>query len=104
MQICYIAATVTPNMSPDQMGWWEKTITNAISKAITATIVEPFKAWCLNMWIGFVNISLPICVTGTLLGIILYMCGVKKGLTWSIVSVIIYLFIRAIDYMMLVGF
>lgn len=104
MKICYIApilTTVTPIQEPTatEMNWMEK----AMSTAIQSTIVEPFQAWCHSVWLGFVDVSLPICTATSLFALVLTLIGVKKAKQWVIIPIIVYLSIQVANYIMAGG-
>lgn len=96
MQITYIPAVSTVSTNKNML---EKTIGNAVEKAIQATIINPFKSWCYSIWRGFVDASLPICTAASLIALILTLIGVKKARQWVIIPIIVYLFIMMADMM-----
>lgn len=73
-------------------------IERAISNAINSAIVYPFQNWCLQLWNDFVDLSLPICVTLSLVSLMLTFVGVKKTRTWVLIPIIIYVFIQSTNY------
>lgn len=112
MQICYIPsnATIRPADSSfttslasvaiiatdKKMNWIE----DAISNAIQNTIVDPFQNWCHDLWVGFVDVSLPACIMISLAALTLSLLGVKKAQKWVMIPIVIYLFIQLFNFMM----
>lgn len=99
MKMYYIPPTIA-TVKVEDMGWLQEVIHNAIQ----SSIVDPFQAWCLSVWNGFVSSSLAICTTAALISLIFYMCGCKRARNYIIIPIIVYIFIRMIDYMIIVGF
>lgn len=100
MKITYIPpALTTATPSTNEMNWLEEVMSNAIQN----TIVEPFQAWCLGIWMSFVDVSLPVCTIASLTALMLTMIGVKKAKQWVIIPIIVYLFIQIINYMVAGG-
>lgn len=93
IQVCYISAVNT--ITDKKMSWIEEAIANAIQK----TIVDPFQDWCHDIWIGFVNISLPACVMISLVAVMLSLLGVKKAQKWVLIPIVIYLFIQIFNFL-----
>ena len=98
MKICYIpaiAAAVTP--TPDEMGWLEGVIHNAIQSAI----VDPFVTWCTNTWVSFVNTSHYLCLFVAMGGMICWICGFEKGKKVAIGAALVYIGLRVINIFVL---
>ena len=108
MQICYITQYSSISLNPgewigsgiDSLGG---IIEGAVSNAIDNCIVKPFQGWCYGVWCGFVDVSLPICTTASLISLMLCMIGVKKAKQWIIIPIIAYLFLRLADVMITGG-
>ena len=95
MKISYIApvvAAATP--TPDEMGWIEEAIHNAIQTAI----VIPFQTWALNMWNGFMGVSHYICLFTAVGGVIFCICGIEKGKKVAIIASLTYVGLQILNW------
>lgn len=99
MHISYIPGGAAETTVVAKASWIEEAIGNAINN----TIVEPFQNWCIGLWNGFVDISLPVCTTVALVALVLNLIGVKKAKQWVIIPFLVYLFIQVANYLMGVG-
>lgn len=66
-------------------------IEKAIENAIQNTIVIPFKEWCAGIWASFMCVSHYLCLYVAIGGVILLICGIKKGKKVAIIAGITYL-------------
>ncbi len=95
MKICYIApVTLTASTVTTNQNMIEK----AISDAINSTIVQPFQEWLLNGWIKFVGVSYWICLAIATTGVVCAICGIPKGKSLAVKSIIFYIIIRMVSW------
>lgn len=103
MKISYIPATSIRNVPDNLPGTLAagNQLSEAIEEALRNAIVIPIKEWCYGTWKCFVRISLPACIFTSLFSLVLYMIGVKKARQWIIIPIIVYIFLRFIDGMII---
>lgn len=103
MTIMYIPAAVMQAQPTQPIIADKNWIEQAISNAIQHTIVDPFNAFCLGMWNGFVDVSLPICTATSMIALAFSLAGVKKAKQWVVIPIIVYLFIQILNGIILLG-
>lgn len=59
---------------------------------------DAIKKICWSIWCAFVDISSVLCFTGCLIGVMMCTQGIKKGRAISVVSFLIYVIIKLINF------
>lgn len=89
MTISYIPKNIPPSLTGNELA--KDYLAIQISKALNHSIIEPFKEWLYISALKGLIISREVCMTGCAIGIIVRICGIKKGEKIAIVSFLVYI-------------
>ena len=102
MRISYIpAVSNVPENLPGTIAAG-KQLETSIANAITASIVEPFKAWISEVTTKALVLSEWGCILTCATGIILWICGIEKGKQITKVSAIVFVGLQIFKVVFLV--